>query len=461
MNLFDAVNGVTNEASTNNGGLTNASSLDANLDFFFAAGSSRGKDIYISGLFFKALSANEDVALRTLLWLRDVRGGAGERQTFRDLSKLILCRGVFEKTPEVGRWDDLLVHVGTAAEDCAFEIIKKALAEGNGLCAKWMPRKGDIANKLRKFLGLTPKQYRKLLVGLSSTVEQKMCAKQWDEIEFGKVPSVAAARYQKAFSRNAQEAYEAYKEALTKGEEKINAGAVYPYDVLKSVTQGDPAVAQAQWNALPNYLEGSTERFLPVVDVSGSMQCPVPNTTLTCMDVAVSLGLYISERNEGVFKDVMMTFHDTPQMFKISGSLEERNRATRRMPWGGSTNLEVVFSTLLRAAVEHKVPESEMPTSIIIVSDMEFNSAFRDGHRVSSYDNAKIQYESAGYKLPKIVFWTVNAREGNVPVKSTDEGTALVSGFSPAILKSILKGGMNPVQIMLDTVMQDRYNINS
>lgn len=458
MNLFDVVNGKTNEALTNNGGLTNASSLDANLDFFFAAGSSRGKDI--SDLFLKAMSANEDVALRTLLWLRDVRGGAGERQTFRDLSKLVLCKGVFEKTPEVGRWDDLLVHVGTVAEEYAFSVIKKALAEGNGLCAKWMPRKGDVANKLRKFLGLTPKEYRKLLVNLSNTVEQKMCAKQWNEIDFGKVPSVAAARYQKAFSRNAKEAYEAYKEDLTKGEAKINAGAVYPYDVLKSLEQGDCDVAQAQWNALPNYLEGSTERFLPVVDVSGSMQNPVPNTTLSCMDVAVSLGLYISERNEGVFKDVMMTFHSSPQLFKVCGSLTERNAATRQLPWGGSTNLSAVFSTLLGAAVQNEVPESEMPTSIIIVSDMEFNTAFQDSHRVSSYEDAKMQYAAAGYKLPKIVFWTVNARQGNVPVKSTDEDTALVSGFSPAILKSVLKGGMNPVQVMLDTVMQDRYNVN-
>ena len=458
MNLFEAYSVSNNEADTNNFGLTLKSSLNANLDFFFAAGASRGKDI--SDLFLKAYAESEDIALRTLLWLRDVRGGAGERQTFRDLSKLVLCAGLFRKTPEVGRWDDLLTHVDTCAEEFAFDMITKALRSGDALCAKWMPRKGDVANKLRKHMKLSPKEYRKLLVGLSSTVEQQMCAKRWDEIEFGKVPSVAAARYQKAFSRNAKEAYSAYKEALTKGEAKINASAVYPYDVLKSLVHGDPAVAEAQWKALPNYLDGSTERFLPVVDVSGSMQCGVPSTTMSCMDVAVSLGLYISERNEGVFKDVMMTFHTSPEMFKISGSLSERNQKTRNMPWGGSTNISAVFSTLLAAAKEHKVLESEMPTSIIIVSDMEFNVAFRDGQRVTAFDDARQQYEDAGYKLPKIVFWTVNARQGNVPVKSNEQGAALVSGFSPAILKSILKGGMTPLQVMLDTIMIDRYKID-
>ena len=160
---------------------------------------------------------------------------------------------------EYGRWDDLLVLAGTKLEEEAFSQIQIAIGAGNGLCAKWMPRKGTIAQRLREFMKMSPKQYRKTLVNLTNVVETKMCANQWEAIEYGKLPSLASARYQKAFWKRDGERYKLYVEKLTKGEEKINAGAVYPYDVSKSLERGNKDVANAQWKALPNFMEGSTE----------------------------------------------------------------------------------------------------------------------------------------------------------------------------------------------------------
>lgn len=459
--LFQAIN--QESTTTENGMPTLQTSLNDCVDLFFKIGASRGKDII--PLFSKAFNSENEIATRIALWARDVRGGAGERKLFRDiLSYLVtkdvdLARKVMVKVPELGRWDDLFVLFGTALERDALRLIADALKAGNGLCAKWMPRKSKEAGKIRAYLQLSPKAYRKLLVGLTNVVETKMCAKEWESIEFGKLPSLASARYQTAFLRNAPVSYTAYKDALVKGEAKINAGAVYPYDIVKTVKKGDQVVADAQWKALPDYLAGNTENLLCLVDVSDSMDCPVGGTAgLSCMDAAISLGLYISERSKGIFKDQFITFHERPSMLKVYGSLSDRYHQMKNSPWGGSTNLESAFRLILDSAVKHKVAASEMPTTLIILSDMQFNVC---DHRFSdnSYQMIDRMYEQAGYKRPSIVYWNLRDSHG-VPVTFDQAGTALVSGFSPSIMESVLSGkGIDPVTIMLQAVMKDRYQL--
>lgn len=463
MNLYQAFN---NTATTENGCSAHHSSLSSCLDFFYQAGASRGKDV--SAFFVKALTENEELAIRTLLWLRDAREGAGERQQFKNLLNVLInqqskqVEKIIPLIPVLGRWDDLLIFEGTKYQDQAFDIISFGLLQTNSLCAKWMPRQGKTANALRKHMKIkTPKEYRKLLVSLTNVVETKMCAKQWDEIDFEKVPSVAAARYQKAFGRNAEKQYEEYKAKLEKGEAKINASVVYPYDVVKSVYNGDGVVASAQWDALPNYLEGCNDRILPVVDVSGSMSCRAGGNSskseTTCMDVAISLGLYLSERGKGPLKDVFMTFHSQPQMIRLEGTLQQRVASLKQAPWGMNTDIQAVFATLLGVAKQYEVAPEEMPTKILIVSDMQFDSCMHNGRQVTAYQYFKNVYEESGYQLPQIVFWNVNCQSGTVPVVKGTEGTALVSGFSPSIMKNLLKGNLEPTQVMLDTVMVDRY----
>jgi hypothetical protein len=317
---------------TENGMATNSTSLNACVDLFFNIGAMRGQDKErLIATFSKAFIEDPKRAMKLLFWARDVRGGAGERQVFKDILVYLAENHDLALKPnlhlisEYGRFDDLLVLSGTYLEKEAFQLIADALTAQNGLCAKWMPRKGQTAEKLRTFLKFSPKQYRKTLVNLTNVVETKMCAKEWDSIEFGKLPSVASARYQKAFGKNAYESYSAYIQSLVKGEAKINAGAVYPYDVTKSLNHGNSTVANEQWKALPNYMEGANDMILPVVDVSGSMSSPAGGSkTVTCMDVAISLGLYISERNEGPFKDAFITFSSNPQLQVLSGSLKDR-----------------------------------------------------------------------------------------------------------------------------------------
>ena len=462
--LFEALNAV--QAKTANGAITNETSGNANVDLFFIAGASRGKNI--AGPFVKAYQENPEYALRILQWLRDARGGAGERQLFIELMKetirlnLDAASAILTKTPELGRWKDVLAFEGTALEKQAFDMIAVALAADDGLCAKWLPRKGKTAARLRKHFGLTAKEYRKLIVSMSNTVEQAMCAKRWEDIDFNKIPSLAAARYQKAFMGNCKERYEAYVESLEKGEAdvKINAGAVYPYDIVKSVGYGESRVADQQWKALPDYMEGTEERILPVVDVSGSMGCAAGgNNSLSCMDVAISLGIYISERNEGTFKDEFMTFSQRPQLHKLTGTLSSRVKQLRGADWGYNTNLQAVFDTLLTKAKRHGLAQTDMPSKILILSDMQFDTAVSN-NSATNHEAIRNKYKQAGYDLPQLVFWNLNATVGNSPVTVRDAGTALISGFSPAIMGSVLgTNDLNPLSVMESTIMVPRYDL--
>jgi len=332
------------------------------------------------------------------------------------------------------------------------------------LVAKWMPRpnvgnrdKKKQANAIRKYLGLTPKDYRKMLVENSNTVEQLMCSKEWGKIEYTKLPSKAMSDLMKAFSKNDLERFQAYLASVEKGEAKINAGAVYPYDIVKNMKTGNAKGANVQWDALPNYMEGNNERLLPMVDVSGSMGCPAGNNpNVTCMDVAISLGLYISERNEGPFKDAFITFTSNPTLQYLKGSLSERYRQIQG-PVGYDTNVEKAFTMLLNKAVESNVAPEEMPTMILMLSDMEFNCGSVRGW--TAQDMVEAKYAQAGYTIPKLVYWNIQSRgDNNKPVQFDKEGTCLVSGFSPALLTNLLAGkDMTPISMMLSVIDSERY----
>jgi hypothetical protein len=473
MNSF--VNAVKNqEARTENGMKARKNTANSIVDLFYKIGASRGKDIVPD--FAAAMVENPELAVRVALWARDARGGAGEREVFRQIlgylenTKPDLVEKILPKVPELGRWDDLL----TLKSDIrwkAYDQIKEAIASNNGLCAKWMPRKGENAVELRNALGMSPKQYRKTLVNLTKVVENKMCSKDWNNINFSHVPSVASARYKKAFWRNAKDTYEQYVASLVKGDDpkvKINAGAVYPYDVLKGVinlygfnsasfnkTQLDLVIKQ--WEALPNFVGDVS--ILPLVDVSGSMTCTAGNKgSTTCIDVAVSLGLYLAEKNTGDFKNTFLTFSTNPELLYLKGNIIDKASQITKSNWAMSTDLHAAMDKILQTAVKGNVAPSDMPKMLLILSDMQFDSCI-------SFDDSARQmiarkFEAVGYKMPAIVFWNLNAKD-NAPVKYDTNGVALVSGFSPSIVKAVLSTDMDnftPEGIMMKTIMNPRYD---
>ena len=471
MQFAEAIN--NQEERTTNGMKARKSTANSCVDLFYNIGASRGKNIVPA--FTSAFVENTDIALRIALWARDVRGGAGERELFRQIlthlekTSPVDAERIMAKVPELGRWDDLFVFESKDLKAKAFTMLGDALRQENGLAAKWTPRKGKLAREIREFFGMTPKQYRKSLVALTKVVETQMCANDWDNINYSHVPSLAHARYKKAFGRHGT-TYAEYINKLVNGDSdvKINAGAVYPYDVLKGRIHSygrtkfnatELAAIQAQWDALPNYV--GDRNVLPLVDVSGSMTCNAGrNSNLTCLEVAVSLGLYFADKNKGKFKDCFLTFSSSPQLLNLKGNINQKIDQMVTSEWAMSTNLHAAFEKILNTSVSNNVPQAEMPETLIIFSDMQFNQCIQ-------FDDSAIQmierkYTEAGYTMPKVVFWNLNAQYGNSPVKFDKRGTALVSGFSPTIAASLLTADVDnftPEAIMLKTIMKDRYDL--
>ena len=457
--LVTAMQKQANKTETLNGAVAFKSTKNAVLDLFSSWGGMRGKDIL--PLLRNAHADNILLTLRCLLWGRDIRGGAGERDLFRNALFYLSTNGTtlnttfFNRIPEVGRWDDLLVLHNTQYWNEVVQLIKQALSEGNGLCAKWMPRKGHVAEALRNGLGMTPKQYRKTLVHLTKVVETQMCANKWDEINYSHVPSKAAQIYKNAFKRHDGAGYKTYLEGLVKGTTKVNAGAVYPYEIIRQRTV--PQLMEAQWKAQPDYVPEGVS-FLPIIDCSGSMgHIGYQAGTVQPIEVAISLGLYLSERNKSIFKDMFVTFSANPQFQHVTGNLQDRMRQMSTAEWGMSTNIQAVFDKLLTLAVKNNVKQEDMPTHMIIVSDMQFDHCC---HNNNNQKQIMRQFEKAGYKAPILVFWNVNDH-GNKPVTEQRENTVLVSGFSPSIMKTLLKAdveSITPIAQMMETLMDKRYD---
>ena len=453
----------SNDALTNNGAVTHSTAGMECLDLFFIAGASRFmSEEDILKAFTRAYREDKNVALKILFWARDARGGAGEKRFFQVIMRHLMTLDgeaydqVAIHIPTFGYWKDVFI-IEKPSED-TLNWLKHQLEENANanLLAKWFPRKGEWFVGMHKYLGVSAGTFRRRLTSMSNTVEQKMCANEWESIPYSQVPSVAGKRYVGAFRKHDGVRYDSYISDVMEGKEKMNASVLFPSDLVNKVMfpdweeRNNTTAYDAMWKSLPNYMEGCKERILPVCDVSGSM-------TGQPMDVSIGLGMYISERNEGPFKDLVLTFSATPVFHKIQGdTLSDRVHNLRKAEWGYNTNLEATFHVLLDRAKAGKVLQEDMPTKLLIISDMEFDEAC--GNR-NNFDVIKAMYAEAGYQMPGIVFWNVNGRLGNVPVKANTPNTALVSGYSPSILTSILGGkDMSPYSVMMETIGKPRYS---
>lgn len=449
----------SNDSLTNNGAVTHSTAGLHCLDLFFIAGASRFMpEDDILKAFSRAYREDKLTTLKILFWARDARGGAGEKRFFQVIMRSLLISDpeVYEQVaihiPMFGYWKDIFIIERPSDDTLNWLSIQLKENANANLLAKWFPRKGEWFVGMHKYLKVSAGSFRRMLTSMSNTVEQKMCANEWETIQYSTVPSVAGKRYSQSFSKHDGVRYTSYISDVMSGKEKMNASVLFPSDLVHEVwfNDEDTSAYDAMWKSLPNFMEGCNERILPVCDVSGSMMGQP-------MEVSIGLGLYISERNEGPFKDLVLTFSRTPQFHKIEGdTLTERTSNLGNADWGMNTDLINTFKVLLDRAIAGNVAQEDMPTKLLIISDMEFDQACG---RNNNFDLIKILYANAGYEMPGVIFWNVNGRLGNVPVKSNTPNTALVSGYSPSIIRSILGGDeLSPLAVMLKTINSDRYS---
>ena len=489
--FLNALKSDTNYGYTENGGIKHNSTLNKVLDMFAMGGSmrSRSEDDIIT-MFSSAYNEDPTHALKCLFYLRDVRGGQGERRFFRICFKWLADKNPAEVehligyVAEYGRYDDLFELFGTSLEPEMMGYIKWVIdANRDHLVYKWMPSinasSKSTKERGRKFaseFGMTERQYRKMLSEgrkACNLVESLMSQNHWDQIAFDKLPSRAGLLYKNAFMRR-EETKDRYAKFMSNKETKVNASALNPVDIAHQIYTyrgwEKPSATERQawqkyWDNLKDYYNGREEPGIAIVDVSGSMSGQP-------MEAAVSMGAYIAERGKGPFKDHFITFSGNPELVEFVGSdIYHKFIAARGADWGGTTNIEAVFDLLLTTAIEHKTPQEDMPKTLYIFSDMEFNGCITSGPRTTSrwgYGGSTLnrgqidtvieaqarKWRQYGYKIPRVIFWNLAARHNNIP--AIGEGFSYVSGFSMNMIECILSG-KDGVALMLDKLDSERY----
>ena len=453
-----------NTTTTANGAKTYKSSLSACLDLFSMGVSSNAKE----HLILSALAEDPVLATKVVLYLRDVRGGQGNKDIARAFHKAVLSNKtavtveklikILPHLPEVGSWKDVynLYGMNSKLDKAILNLVSEALTDGNALAAKWFPRQSQFHKDYAKaYADGDMGAIRRWVTSLTSVVETAMCNKQWHTINYEHVPSRANLVYSKAFLRNDSSRRQDFLSKAEEGKVSIKASTLYPHEIVHNVYDKS---MEALWKALPNYMEGSEKyNILPIVDTSSSMTTSINGSSISCMTLAVALGLYVSERNEGAYKDIVCTFHSHPTLAKIQGkTLAERVNNTRRIPWGGDTNLQATFDMLLENSIG--AAKADLPKVVLLISDMEFNSCDRNYRR--NFAAIKAKYTAAGLPMPVIVFWRVDVKVAQQPVTKHETGAILINGYSPSILKSILSmdieslESITPLNMMLKTVAE-------
>ena len=488
--MLDMLKKSSTLTTTENGAVTYSTSGSDCLDLFFRAGAFRfSDDEEIHQAVIRAFYDDQETALKTVFYARDVRGGLGERRFFRVAMNCMAdrfpraVRRNMKLIPIFGRFDDLLCFMGTRCEEMAISLISEQLSdditamasgESVSLLGKWLPSVNASSAETRKLardlagkLGMTEKQYRKTLSALRKEihiVENDLRSRDYS-FDYSKLPAGALFKYISAFYRNDGERYREFLDSVESGKADLSTTALYPYQIVRKclgdLPENERRALDLTWKNLPA-LTGDNTRSLAVVDGSGSMS--FSSRTVAPIDAALSLGIYFAEQCKGAFANHFITFSETPQLVEIKGDdIYSKVRYCESYNECANTNLEAVFRLILDTAVRNNVPADEIPARLYVISDMEFDSCVCTDNEqfrpdmTTLYEQMKKLYARHGYELPQVIFWNVAARNANFPVREDQDGTALVSGFSPMLFDMMTDGELSP-QILMDKILSSpRY----
>ena len=493
MNFANAVKTNTNAKYTENGARAYSTTGKALLDLFAQIGALRPRtEDEIANKYAAAFAADPLLATKMLFYAGNVRGGLGERRTFRICLKWLATNhaDIVVKNaaliPHFNRWDSMFVLVGTPAEKEMWKVIADQLnsdmaavaaskgrkAQPISLLAKWMPTETASSAETRKLakrcmtnLGLTPRAYRKVLSALRKhlkVVETSMSAQEWEAIQYAQVPSYAMKNYRAAFAKHDPEGFAAYKASLVKGETKVNASTLYPYDLVAQYTKSrgywgyrsvnPDTIVEAQWKALPNYVQGENN-ILIMADVSGSMSGRP-------MDTSVGLATYFAQHNKGDYHNLYMTFTDKPHFIELreGATLAECVSKVMSTDVGYNTNLEAAFNYILQHAISNRVSDEELPKALVVVSDMEIDHYMRQS-KMDFVDAMRAKFARHGYTLPKLILWNVEARNDTFLTKQED--VLCVSGQSASTFRELCGNldGKTAWDLMMETLGNKMYDV--
>lgn len=489
---------LNNEKTFTENGATAYRTSGTNLvDFNFAISSLRGaNEEKIQNYFSKVFYDDRMTAVKFMFYVGDVRGGLGERHIFKSCFKWLIknqveiAQCVIGLIPEYTRWDNMIDMLGTdeVADATIIGIIRCQLAlditsmknnEGISLLAKWMPSENTSSAKTRnkarlmmRALGLSARVYRRTLSTLRKyldVVEVKASSNNWSEIDYETVPSQANLKYKNAFIKHDEDRRKMFLESLKSGEAKINAGTLQCHEIIRkyigeyswygnSEIKSVDDTLEELWKNLPNYETGNA---MVVRDGSGSMYSGYYNGNVRPIDVATGLAIYMAEHANGIWKDKFITFSNRPSIIdlKRGKNLREKIDICLNENDVANTNVEATMELILNTAIKNNLKQEEMPESIIIVSDMQFDMGCSRWNE-SLFDAIVRKYEENGYKMPRLVFWNVNERTATtIPMQKNELGLVLCGGFSTAVMKMFMSVELDPYKILLEQINSERYDL--
>lgn len=465
--------------------------------------------------FMSSWNEDPELTLKVLFNFRDIRGGKGEKKISRTLMFVIkkiypeIYEKILKEFVNLGYWKDLLyiceisklyemsTSVDFEVNMMANQLIQDLLTYNKNkksktpssisLCAKWAPTEGThfgkadlrLDKKISTKLELSPKEYRKMISLLRKelkTVEMSMSTQKFNEIEFGKLASKSHMLYRKAFLRgtNVEKTpskrrtelkvrYEKYLDQLTREDTNVNVNfkGIQPHEIVTRIQKDKSGseLLEAQWKEIRNNIKksGVFKDTVSVVDVSGSMHGSIGKNGPAPVDVAMALGILVSECCEGPWKEQVITFDNNPEFVNLRKfeKLVQKVNHVYNMKWGGSTNLEKTFDAILNLAVNNSVPKEDMVKKMFIFTDMQFNQ-ITNNDNFKTFDKISNKYEKYGYKMPQIICWNLRTVSA-VPFEIDDNGVCMLSGFSSELMKAVLNHSdlnetMSPRTIFMNAV---------
>lgn len=496
-----------NQTQTENGANVHKTSLSGLVDYFAMGGAKRTELDDVKYLVALAAQQDPEIALKITYYLGDVHEGMGERAVFATALNFIaknypniVNSFAIRNLAEYARWDMIYALFNTPKQKEAVQtIVDTLIADYRGktpsLCAKWMLSEKTkkqhpitnlqnitakdavniVAHALNKEMkaqsliksDATPhKTYRIILTHLRkkiNIVETKITKGNIGDINYSQVPSCAMRKYYGTFKRRDLERFDQFLAKVDKGEQKINVKDITPGQIVSDYLnrEKDEKWATVAWRNLPNFLSGesASKNVLVMADVSGSMT--MGSNAVKPIHHSIGLGMYFAEHNTGAFKNTIMTFSSRPEIVQLPrfAPLGALIREIARVNWGMNTNFEAALDTILKVCIKNNATPEEVPASLLVITDMEFDASIGwQGRNKNFYNAMKDKYEEKGYSIPNIIFWNVESRGIKSAVLKDQPNVQLVSGNSAKAFNSVIAQiGMTPEKAMMNIVTSKRY----
>lgn len=482
----------SNLVFSKNGALECASSGSALVDF--NARATEFRNAHESVIFDAAVMAfaeNPVDFVKLVFQTGDIKGGKGERRSFNICMDWLvathpyIAMEVLSLIPEFTRWDNLVRHIVSEnkeireyATSIVVEQFKKDLDTVRAskedemvhisLLAKWMPslqtkKSSDkiLVRHLLRSLHMQEREYRKALSELRShlnIIEKAMSAKDYKAIDMTKLSSKQQLRYAKFFNRVMQEERHEYIQAVLRGEKKMNASVLNPLEIYHEYIKKSRGVVsynedyEALWSLISDKTAGNGNTLV-IRDGSFSMKVGfIRNSNATMLDAASAMAIYCAEHMTGPLKNKFITFSSRPQIVDLSEchTLAEKINHLFRYNDCTNTNIEATFDLILNAAIEGNLSQDEIPSYLLIMSDMEFDRArtFESRSRAVLFDLIREKWNAAGYEMPTLVFWQLNGKRTIYPEIDSKNGIIFLSGFSVNELELVMAGRYEDVKMV-------------